>query len=569
MNWSTGQKRKMYKKIEILPPEVADKIAAGEVIERPAQAVKELVENSIDAESSEISIEIEKGGKILIKVVDNGIGMRPEDMIVAFKRHATSKISTVSDLEHIATLGFRGEALASLASCSRIEAVSKVEEYPVAKIVRIEGGRIKYTGEVARTRGTTILVQDLFFNLPPRRKFLRSVSTEAGHIIDILSQMALAYLNIHFKLIMDGDVVFDLPAGLSFERRVGELYGRELEKEIIPLRGEKEGMKLSGGILPPVVVRPNKQLQIFIVNRRPVRSPLLSHALNTAFQSLIPSGKFPIGFILLDIPPEQVDVNIHPTKREIKFVKDRDVHSFIVAAIRLSMQNIEREIQEPPPENKIEKTSTTYTVPSHGIREDVESYLDEVMGPVGLIGQVKDTYLIIEKASGIEIIDQHAAHERILYEGIKRQIEKGGVERQQLLFPISIELSLRESRFLRDKIDWFSELGIEMEGFGKNIFNVRTIPSQVKDENVEEFISGLINELVEVGRQKSISDLRDEALKIIACRASIMAGNKLSEKEKARLITELGHCQNNMTCPHGRPIKIILPWEDIEKKFKR
>jgi len=569
----------MNREIRVLPPELAAKIAAGEVIERPAQAVKELVENSIDAGSTDISVGIEKGGKLLIKVIDNGVGMKKEDLKLAFNRHATSKISTLSDLENITTLGFRGEALASLASCSRVEAVSKTEEIPIATMMKIEGGKETYSGEVARTRGTTIIARDLFYNLPPRKKFLKADSTEAGHIIKIVSQIAIAHTDVGFSLTMDGNVVFDLPGGLSFERRVGEIYGRDLEKELVLLRGEKEGMRIGGGILPPTVVRNNRELQIFVVNHRPVRSPQLAHALNTAFKSLIPSGKFPIAFVLLEIPPNEIDANVHPTKREIRFVRDREVHAFVAAAIRLAFQRIRmaEDIAKPPA-----AVSRTPYMPQvsenlHAVKEDVEAYLDDIMGPIDIVGQVgkaiplgvKDTYLIMEKEDGIEMIDQHAAHERILYEGLKKDISKGHIEKQALLFPLSLELGVNETLFLKQRIDWFSELGIEIEEFGKNTFNVRTLPGRVKTEKAKEFILGLIGELVELGSQKGIADLKDEALKIIACRAAVMAGDKLSSEERVRLIKDLASCKDNFTCPHGRPVRIKFGWSEIEKKFKR
>ncbi|MBL7171019.1 MAG: DNA mismatch repair endonuclease MutL [Candidatus Omnitrophica bacterium] len=562
------------REIRVLPPELSAKIAAGEVIERPAQAVKELVENSLDAGSADISVEIEKGGKLLIKVIDNGTGMRKEDLALAFSRNATSKILTLSDLEHITTLGFRGEALASLASCSRIEVTSKTEEMPIAAIMKIEGGKETYSGEGARRRGTTIIARDLFYNLPPRRKFLKTDSTEAGHIMKIMSQMAIAHTDIGFSLTMDGDVVFDLPGGLSFERRIGEVYGRELEKELIPLRGEKDGMRISGGILPPTVVRNNRDLQIFVVNCRPVRSPQLAHAINSAFKSLIPSGKFPIAFVLLEVPSEEVDANIHPTKREIKFVRDREVHAFVVAATKLAFHRIRMAEDIPTP--YMPQASQNL----HAVKDDVEAYLDGIMGPINIVGQVgeaipclwlgvKDTYLIMEKEDGIEVIDQHAAHERILYEGLKEDISKGHIEKQALLFPLSLELGLEEALFLRERIDWFLELGIEIEEFGKNTFNVRTLPSKVKTEKAKEFILGVIQELAELGTQKGIADLKDEALKIMACRAAIMAGDKLGSEERMRLIRELDSCKDNFTCPHGRPVRIKLGWSEIEKKFKR
>ena len=570
----------MHRDIRILPPELSAKIAAGEVIERPAQAVKELVENSLDAGSTDVSIEIEKGGKLLIKVIDNGTGMDRDNLKLAFKRNATSKISTLSDLEHITTLGFRGEALASLASCSRIEVTSKTEEMPAATTMKIEGGKEIYSGEGARTRGTTIIARDLFYNLPPRRKFLKADSTETGHIVKIMSQMAIAHTDTGFSLTVDGNVVFNLPGGLSFERRIGEIYGRDLEKEIVPLRGEKEGMRIKGGILPPTVVRANRDLQIFIVNCRPVRSPQLAHALNTAFKSLIPSGKFPVGFVLLEIPREEVDVNIHPTKREVKFIRDREVHAFVIAAIRLAFHRIR--MAEDRPVQRVEWSVLETGSPgdTQAVKEDVEAYLDNIMGPVNIIGQagkaipclwlgVKDTYLIIEKEDGIEMIDQHAAHERILYEKFKKDISKGHIEKQALLFPLSLELGLREALFLRERTNWFLELGIEIEEFGKNTFNVRTLPNKVKIEKAKEFILGVIEELAETGTQKGIADLKEEALKIMACRAAIMAGDKLGNEERAMLIRELDSCKDNFTCPHGRPIRTKFGWSEIEKRFKR
>lgn len=561
----------MVREIKILPPELAAKIAAGEVIERPAQAVKELVENSIDAGSTDISVEIKKGGKLLIRVADNGSGMRPEDLELAFSRHATSKISNMADLERITTLGFRGEALASLASCSRIEAITRTEEVPVARVIRIEGGKVKFTGKTARTRGTTIESHDLFFNLPARRKFLKSEATEAGHILDILSQMAIAHTSIRFRLEMDGNIVFDLPADLSFARRVGEVYHVELEKELIPLRGEKDGMRIIGGILPPTVTRANRELQIFLVNRRAVKSPLLGHALNSAYHSLIPSGKFPVAFILLEIPPEEVDVNIHPTKREIKFVREKEVHALVAGSIRLAFQNIRSE------ESVSEKTASLLptfkaSAPagnSQLVREEVEAYLDEIMGPVNIIGQVKDTYLVMEKEDGLELIDQHAAQERILYEGLKKDIVKGTIERQVLLFPLTLEIGLGEAIFIRERMDLFSELGIEIEEFGKNTFQVRALPSRVKTGKLKDFVLGFIKELAEIDSQKSLADLRDEALKVMACRGAIMAGDKLSTEERIRLLADLDRCPDNLTCPHGRPIRTKFFWGEIEKRFRR
>ncbi len=558
-------------RVKILPPEIAEKIAAGEVVERPVSVVKELVENSIDAGAKRIVVEVKEGGLKEIKVTDNGCGMSREDAILAFKRHATSKISDEEDLFRIATLGFRGEALPSIAAVSRVELITKTKEDLTGTRIIIEGGEVKKIEDVGAKNGTTIIVRDLFYNTPARRKFLKGPQREFYYISDLIEKYALAYEDIHFTLVKDGKKVLDAAPG-TLRERVGMIWGRDIAVNSI----EIHRADIVGVVSKPHIVRKDKSKIITIVNGRVVKNKVMEDALINGYGTLLFRDSYPYAVIKLTIPPSDVDVNVHPAKLIVKFRNENEIYKKISESVWNALTSIS-EI----PDKKIDATSELkkftnekfevkrslkdgyFEVETPKQPKKIEDYIPQMRTyPAELLGQVLDTYIVLKTKDALMLVDQHAAHERIRYERFLHSLKNGSI--QSILEPIVIYLSPGDYENALAMIDELKEFGFIIEDFGAGGIIVRAIPPMLTKNDAEE----ALREVIAMGK-KALIERRDEIIKLIACKGAIKANQKLSVFEMENLINELFRCENPYTCPHGRPTMIKITKEKLEKLFKR
>ncbi|MGE4357870.1 MAG: DNA mismatch repair endonuclease MutL [Candidatus Omnitrophota bacterium] len=563
----------MGKKIIVLPPEVVNKIAAGEVVERPASVVKELIENSLDAEANLIVVEIKDAGRKMIKVIDNGVGMSKEDALLCIKPHATSKISSVEDLEKISTLGFRGEALSSIASVSLMRILTHNEEEPSGIELEIEAGEIRKVSEIGAPRGTTIEVRNIFFNTPARKKFLKSQSTELAHIIRIVEQFALAYPQVAFRLLHQERELFNFLPQKNYRERIKEVLGEEAEKELLELDFQNNNFKLKGFISKPEFSRIDRYGQFFFVNRRAVVNKTLSHAVYSIYKELLPKERFPLAIIHIEIEPRFVDVNVHPTKKEIRFQNEKLIHDCLVKVIKEALTEKSSLISE--------SSQKTFSISQEGVKEGVPSYTlfkHDVSPEVRELAfseifpsrkipflQVSNLYIVSSDDEGILIIDQHAASERIIFDAL---LKKDNItEVQSLLIPEVINLGVRESEILRENLDTFRELGFEIREFGKNDFQIKTVPAVIS-KSPKQLILDILSDI----QEEKINTLkleREKLISLIACHSAIREGDRLEEVEIYRLIQDLKNTKFPSVCPHGRPTMIRLGWDELKKRFKR
>lgn len=576
-------------KIKILPDDIANKIAAGEVVQRPASVVKELVENSLDAKSTKIIVEVIDGGKNLIRVSDNGEGMSKEDALLSFERFATSKISTAEDLDTINSFGFRGEALPSIAAVSQVKLVTRTNESISGTLVRIEGGKIKDVSETGAAMGTVIEVQNLFFNTPARRKFLKTNITETGHINDVVYQNAISHPEVTFKLTHNNQEIINVAATSDLKERIVHFLGKELIESLIPIEFKSPLIEVGGFLAKPTYTRQDRNSQSIFVNQRFVVNKTVTHAIYQGYHTLLPKDRHPIIIIFIKIDPARVDVNIHPTKREIRFHSENEIHDLIVQAIRktLSQANLIPEItvsqqkpvpflQKPIPIQQQEIPLSSYT-PSPVITlqptpptPSLISYPSSLAPNGQPIGQVFNSYIIAQSKEGIFIIDQHAAHERVLYERLMSESsDESTLPAQILLLPITLETDYKESAILIQNIPTFNSLGFEIDEFGQNAFIIRTVPAVLEKSDPKELIFEIIHELQSAGRSKTPKEIREKILISLACHSAIKAGDKLTQEAMESLISQLAQTQIPFTCPHGRPTTIKMTVNEIEKRFMR
>lgn len=585
----------MATKIKVLPEDIANKIAAGEVVQRPASVVKELVENSLDAKSTKIVVEVTNGGKSLIRVSDNGEGMSKEDAVLAFERFATSKIYTAKDLDAINTFGFRGEALPSIAAVSYIKLITRPKNSISGTLIKIDGGKIKDVSETAAAIGTVVEVQNLFFNTPARRKFLKSNITEAGHINAVVCQNALSHHNVAFRLTHNNQEVINVSATSDFKERILHFVGKELAEDILPIEFKSNLIEVSGFLAKPIHTRPDRSLQSIFVNQRYVVNKTVSHAIYQGYHTLLPKDRYPIVVIFIKIDPSKVDVNVHPTKREIRFHSENQIHDLIVEAIRttLSQANLipkitvsqqkpipsyEKPIIKPTPLQQQEMPLPAYTPPSATTSQPIVPLITPPITPLPVklepelqsIGQVFNSYIIAQSKEGMLIIDQHAAHERILYEKLMNESsDEFTLPAQILLIPITLETDYKETAILVQNLPTFNSLGFEIEEFGQNSFIIRAVPAVLEKGDVKELIFEIIYELQSIGRNKTPLEIREKMLISISCHSAIKAGDKLAQEEIESLISQLSQTQLPFTCPHGRPVIIKMGLNEIERRFMR
>jgi len=633
-------------KILQLSPHVANLIAAGEVVERPASVVKELLENAVDAGASQVTVEIRDGGMTFLRVTDNGCGMSPEDARTAFLRHATSKLRTADDLAAIATMGFRGEALAAIASVSRIDLLTKTPGSISGTSLSLEAGNITEESEAGCPDGTTIIVRDLFFNTPARMKFMKSDTVEGGRVSAAVQLQALAHPEVAFRFIRDGKEVLSTPGSGQLEAAVYCVYGRECGK-MVKVESRWEGYSLTGYVSKPTDARPSRNLQTFFVNDRPVKSRILIAALEEAYRNQIMVGKFPACVLHLHLPASVVDVNVHPAKTEVKFLNEKAVFDCVhygvlgalnktpdrpqvqfkpapVAPAKPAVQTqkapkqenffrtmtadeyktfsaavkdapkpsplaaaataaaVERTVQKPVKEQVILPKITPAPLPKlpeikkpepvvipAPVEEEPEQAVIETMPaeiPWRFVGELYNSYIIVEQGEDAYLIDKHAAHERILFEKLKANQE--AISSQSLLSPVACRLSAEEASILLANKALLEELGFEAEEFGENTLLLRQIPMDLGVEQAQETLEQMAADLLN-GRREKRDSVRDEVLHTVACKAAIKAGWQTSEKELKALAAQVMARDDLKHCPHGRPICITLSKKQLEKQFKR
>lgn len=607
----------MESKIVKLDKLTINKIAAGEVIERPASVVKELVENSIDAGSSEITINIQEGGKKLIEVIDNGSGMTHDDVLLAVQRYSTSKIKEADDLFSINTLGFRGEALASIVSIAMVEIITKVKNQDLGAHLVIEGGEIKSDNKISTTSGTKIMIKNLFFNVPVRRKFLKSISTEMNHITEFITKYALAYPDISFSLIHNGKTVISSPKG-NLISQITEIFGKNIAKGCLEINNQENGYTIKGHITKPELSRKSKDYMYTFVNGRPISNKTLNDSIIQGYGTSIPHGRYPIVFAYLELPLDELDINVHPTKKEVRFSQESKIFSLVETAIVEALQASGLKIFERITETRTQptllqelkiqdikkisdKTSAqplfiskveTTTKPDSRIitskTQVIEDFLSiekvseerfpipkEKTREIRIIGILKDTYIIAETQEGLFLCDQHAAHEKINYIKYLKQLLNKKVKIQQLLSPVNIDLKPSEFEIIKEIISELNKFGFEVEVFGKNELIIRAIPSIMKTTisyDVAKDIIDIFKENVsEIKKDMEFEDLSfiKDIISVFACRRSIKAGDHITINQAEKLIAELLSLDEPFTCPHGRPTIIILNEKYLEELFQR
>ena len=595
--------------IRILPEIISNKIAAGEVVERPASVVKELVENALDAGSDRIRVEVEKGGRSLIRVSDNGSGMSRDDALLSLERYATSKIFSDRDLFSIRTLGFRGEALPSIASVSRFTLVTRLKDADAGTEIQVAGGKIQQVADAGAPPGTLIAVERLFYNTPARRKFLKSIGTEMGHIAEVVSSIALSRPDVHFTLIHDGRTIKDWPATYRADR-IRDIFGRQTGRHLVSIEKSADGHAVGGWTASPQLSRRTSRSVFVFVNGRYVRDRMLQHALFTGYRQRLVKGQYPVAALFMTVPFDQIDVNVHPTKSEVKFARQRLVHDLVQSAVGKALRDHDRKgwetqsagIAETRPAYRLSPVSpdTRLKPPEQGEEGVADNTADtgalfssvplskpappagpktdrgqEAIWPrkkfadLRVVGQAMNTYLVCESADGLILIDQHAAHERIVYEKLKKRPAGGQTVVQRLLVPETVELGFREAGILEKLLPDFQALGLEIEPFGGQTFVVKAVPTLLTEREIQPLIREITEKLAAGEMTPDLDQALDECIKIMACHAAIRARQDLRERQFEMLLKELDACENPSHCPHGRPTWIRWNTRELEKLFHR
>ena len=628
-------------RINILDDLTINKIAAGEVVERPSSVVKELIENSIDAGSTKVVIDIQDGGKKLIRITDNGCGIASSEVDKSFLRHATSKIKNIDDLYDLYSLGFRGEALASISAVSKLEMVTKTKDEPIGTKVIVEGGKVVSKEPVGTHNGTTIIIKDIFFNTPARQKFLKSTHAETINISDLINKLAIGNPHVQFKYVNNNKSMLTTPGDNKLLSVIRSIYGKEICENLIEINHECKYFKISGYIGNNNIYRSNKNLQHIYINKRFVKSKIVLDAISEAYKGIIPINKHSICFIQLTINPASIDVNIHPTKLEVKFENEKEMYIELRDILRktllsvsligkyetydkkeetknilvkenssseyiiegnISLENSfsiediekldkEKEYQESlyNQDNEYEENNLTYKSSSEYINKDEysskftkeigkiedniqEQFFEETpsnkfsLAGYNVIGTIFDTYIILSKGNSMYLLDQHAAHEKILYERYMDKFYKSSINMQMLLDPIVLELSNIDMLHVENNLDLFMKFGFEIELFGKNHIMIRCVPTIFGVPESEKFILQIIDNIEEI---KNNYELKGEKFASMACRAAIKANDRIQSMEIRSLLNELETCENPFTCPHGRPTIVEITKTEIEKMFKR
>jgi DNA mismatch repair protein MutL len=595
--------------IRVLPAQVANKIAAGEVVERPASVVKELIENAIDAGATDIRVEINQGGRRLIRVSDDGSGIRHDEAPLAFERHSTSKISSEDDLAHITTLGFRGEALASIAAVSQVTLLTAVRGEVTGTLLRLDGGKLVRSERHGAKPGTVVTVENLFFNTPARLKFLRSEATESSHITKLLSASAIAYPELHFSLVDRGKLVLQTPGTGKLYDVLIKVFGLEIAQQLLEIkaaqprqRGDTTGtadhapssgprIEVSGYVGTPSLHRAKRNYQLLFVNRRWIQDRSLSYAIDEAYRTLIPTGRYPAAVINIAIPPADIDVNVHPTKREVRFRDPRGVFTTVQRSVRrtiLEQAPVPTMTSRPaavlpaewaqheqiPLRHRGFDAGVNHARLAMEVQRTADVALPALTGTpmterlpmLRVLGQVRQTYIVAEGPDGLYLVDQHAAHERVLLEQLQAERATMALSAQTLLEPLQLELSAQQRTLMDFLLEHLAAFGFDIAPFGGNTYLVRAIPAAMTAGQVPETISELL-EAAQDSRGAATS--AEHTLAIIACHGAVRAGKTLSLDEARELIRQLEQTSAPYTCPHGRPTMIHLSSAQLEKSFSR
>jgi DNA mismatch repair protein MutL len=622
----------MVPRIRALPELVVNQIAAGEVIERPSSVVKELLENSVDAGATRIEIDVENGGHDLIRVVDDGCGIHPEDLLLAFAPHATSKLTSADELFEVGTFGFRGEALASVGSVAQVTLQSRPRALDAGSCIECHGGELGPLRAWSGAPGTRIEVRQLFFNTPVRRKFLKSPATEIGHISETVLRLALAHCRgeeragLHLVLRHNGKVVHDIPASTGLRERIGLFFGRETERSLYEVRSEAGGARLHGYVADPACDRSNARAQYLFVNGRPVRDRSLSHAIQEAYRGLLMTGRYAAAFLFLELPPGQVDVNVHPTKSEVRFRHPQALHHLIYTAIKSRLREEDlvarlapaptsemlsrpeapppeplmfelsppprpapllplppaptyrprveappirpsslarperREAETPPPISEVLPTAAAQLPPA---RDEPRPW------DVPRVIQLYDAYLVLETEEGMLVIDQHALHERILYEQYSKRIAERRLESQPLLIPEPVELSGEASGLLLEQKAALEELGLGVEPFEGSTVLLTRYPALLGSRSPSELLRAVADHLVEQEQLPGRGVVFNDILSLMACHSAVRAGERLSPEMMAELVSQRRLAEDHHHCPHGRPTALLFTRQELERQFRR
>ncbi len=624
-------------KVEILDENTANQIAAGEVVERPAAAVKELVENALDAGARQILVELEEGGKYLIRVTDDGSGMSREDAVLSLQRHATSKIRTVDDLFQITTMGFRGEALPSIASVSQMTITTKVagDNEAAGVQIRCAGGLLEEVSEVGARTGTSITVENLFYNVPARLKFLKTSSTELTHIVELMQRFALARPEVAFRLMHGSGEVFAAPGTGSAMDACVHVFGRETARHLVPLDYDGAGLQVTGFISTPSALKSSRSAQHTFVNTRHVRNKAVTRALDEAYKSVqtLHGTRYPAAVVMVQIDPAQVDVNVSPTKTEVRFTREGDIYAAVYKAVQEALMagglvpTLTQKLSSPAPSSRQEpeehpallsvpprpagntrqepRDTTAFheavierarqpfdddpfegtifqpapvpVAPAPSLSANGGDYRQHNLDSLRVLAQTRNMYILAQTDTALVLIDQHIAHERVLYEQLRAGAEGGGagVPTQRLMLPFTLEVSKREALVVENRLEDLRRAGFDLEPFGGDSFVVRSVPASVAQKHLksqgspEEVLREIIEELVEKTVSRRLLLPAEEVLITASCKMAVKAGDPLSFDEMNALVSDLLKSENPYTCPHGRPIIIELPNGDLDRKFGR
>ncbi|MCB1587031.1 MAG: DNA mismatch repair endonuclease MutL [Gammaproteobacteria bacterium] len=600
----------MENRIQKLPDLLVDQIAAGEVIERPASVVKELIENSIDAGATRITVEIEQGGKKLIRVTDNGFGLNQQDMELSIQRHATSKIHNLEDLESLHSLGFRGEALPSIVSISRFSLISKTEESSHAYQLNCSGGKCDGIKPAQHTTGTTIEVRDLFYNTPARRRFLKTDKTEFLRIDELIKNISLSRFDIGFTLIHNGKIVRISQGGENQnlkKARISQLCGKEFFDNSFYIDENRHGMRLYGWVAKPSWNRASADRQFFYINGRMIKDKLIGHAVRQAYQDVLFHGRFPAFILYFDLNPALVDVNVHPTKHEVRFRESQQVHGFIFGSLnhalsqtrpgselnstnslgfntanlpQIDYSKMQSSMSFNPSGSygspRVAETGGSYlkTIAEAGMQlpdfENTRTESSEDIPPLGFAkAQLHGVFIVAENKQGMVIVDMHAAHERITYEWMKNSMQESEIRSQSLLVPIAMSVSERETHAVEEYSEWFQKLGFEIQSASKESIIIRKVPSILIKTDIEELIKDVLSEIVTLGSSRKIEAGMNEILASMACHGSVRANRQMTIVEMNALLREMEKTERADQCNHGRPTWVQLDMKQMDKLFLR
>ena len=576
-------------RIHVLSPDIANQIAAGEVVERPASLVKELVENALDAGARTIAIDLTEGGRDRVRVADDGCGMSPEDARLAFAPHATSKLTNAEGLTAIATFGFRGEALSSIASVARVSLLTAERDHAEGTRVELEAGAVLVAEPAGAPSGTVVEVRDLFFNTPARRKFLRKAETESAHVQDVVVRLALAHPDVAFTLREEGRVLLQAPAG-DRRARIAAALGREVERFLVPVEHARGDMRIDGFCVTPDYSAGSARSIFLFVNRRNVRDRALLHAVNRAYADLLPLGRSGAAVLFLEVPLDRVDVNVHPQKTEVRFAEARAAYDIVLESITRALSRVAPTPLTPEAvaRSRVSEVMAqyggkpasepfAYNGPSgvtHAAGNDAQPLLQlekprGFFGSLRFLGQLDRTYLVCENVGGLVLIDQHAAHERQRFEAISSADRAASAESQRLLVPRTLELGQAAAAAVLAHGEDLAALGFELEGFGGGTLAVTAVPPTLAGRDVAELFGELGQELLSLGRSGAAEATRRMLLATVACHSSVRAGETLTPEEARALLATLDGVDRAARCPHGRPVVFEMAQGELEREFGR